>query len=132
MPMIASALAYSSFFAIPSTLLLALGLFTLVLGPETIRDLMDRFDAFMPAEATQLLGDSLQRLEAAALGRAPDHGLRLRARALGVDERDDDVHGRAQHRLRPEGRPQLRDEAPRRARPWSRSWACAVALVASS
>ena len=31
-PMIASALAYSSFFAIPSTLLLALGLFTLLLG----------------------------------------------------------------------------------------------------
>ena len=63
MPMIASALAYSSFFAIPATLLLALGLFTLFSGPDTIRDLMDRFDTFMPAEATQLLGDSLVRLE---------------------------------------------------------------------
>ena len=63
MPMIASALAYSSFFAIPATLLLALGLFTLFSSPDTIRDLMDRFDTFMPAEATQLLGDSLVRLE---------------------------------------------------------------------
>ena len=62
-PMIASALAYSSFFAIPSTLILALGLFTLFSGPETIRDLMDRLDAFLPAEATQLLGDSLTQLE---------------------------------------------------------------------
>jgi membrane protein len=63
-PMIASALAYSSFFAIPSLLLLALGLFTLVSGPETIRDLMDRMDSFIPAEASQLLGESLARLEA--------------------------------------------------------------------
>lgn len=62
-PMAASALAYSSFFAIPSTLLLALGLFTLVSDAETIRDFMDRLDAFMPADATQLLGDSLTRLE---------------------------------------------------------------------
>ena len=62
-PMIASAVAYSSFFAIPATLLLALGLFTLVSDAETIRDFMDRLDAFMPADATQLLGDSLTRLE---------------------------------------------------------------------
>jgi membrane protein len=61
--MTASAVAYSSFFAIPSTLLLALGLFTLVSDEETIRDFMDRLDAFMPAEAAQLLGDSLTRLE---------------------------------------------------------------------
>jgi len=62
-PMIASAVAYSSFFAIPSTLLLALGLFTLVSDAETIRDFMDRLDAFLPADATQLLGDSLTRLD---------------------------------------------------------------------
>ncbi len=62
-PMLASALAYSSFFAIPATLLLALGLFTLVSDAETIRDFMDRLETFMPAEATQLLGDSLTRLE---------------------------------------------------------------------
>ena len=63
LPMIASALAYSSFFAIPSVLLVAVGLFTLVAGPDTITELIDRFSTFMPADAAQLLGDSLQRLE---------------------------------------------------------------------
>lgn len=63
MPMAASALAYSSFFAIPSILLLAVGLFSLVAAPDTIADLMDRFGTFMPTEATELLGDSLQRME---------------------------------------------------------------------
>lgn len=62
LPMIASAVAYSSFLAIPSVLLLAVGIFGLVTGPETVQELMDRFDAVMPAEATQLLGDSLRRL----------------------------------------------------------------------
>jgi membrane protein len=60
--MIASAVAYSSFFAIPSVLLLALGVFGLVTGPETIDELMDRLGTVMPAEATQLVGDSLQRM----------------------------------------------------------------------
>ncbi len=62
MPLVASAVAYSSFFAIPSVLLLVVGLFTLAASPETIVDLMERFDAFMPEEATELLGESLQRL----------------------------------------------------------------------
>ena len=64
MPMAASALAYASFFAIPSVLLLAVGIFSLAASPDTIAELMERFGAFMPAEATQLLGDSLRRLEA--------------------------------------------------------------------
>jgi membrane protein len=63
MPMIASAVSYSSFFAIPSILLLTVGLFTLVATPDTIRELMDRFSTFMPSEATQLLSDSLLRLD---------------------------------------------------------------------
>src|SRR5918999_211243 len=63
MPLVASAVAYSSFFAIPSLLLLAVGLFSLVASPQTIADLMDRFSTFMPGEATELLGGSLQRLE---------------------------------------------------------------------
>jgi membrane protein len=62
-PMIASALAYSSFFAIPAVLLVAVGLFSLLTGPETISDLIDRFSTFMPGDAAQLLGDSLQRLD---------------------------------------------------------------------
>src|SRR5918996_391008 len=63
MPMVASAVSYSSFFAIPSILLLAVGLFTLVATPDTIEELTDRFSTFMPTEATELLGDSLRRLD---------------------------------------------------------------------
>jgi hypothetical protein len=63
MLMIASALAYSTFFAIPSVLLLAVGLFTLIAGPQTITSLIQSFGHVMPAQATQLLGSSLHRLD---------------------------------------------------------------------
>src|SRR6476659_10097370 len=62
MTMIASALAYSSFFAIPSVLLLAVGLFTLTADPQTITSLIERLHGVMPGQATQLLSDSLHRL----------------------------------------------------------------------
>jgi membrane protein len=61
-PMIASALAYSSFLAIPSTLLVATGLFTLVAGPDTIGNLMQHLGQIAPKETVTLLNDSLQRL----------------------------------------------------------------------
>ena len=61
--MLASALAYSTFFAIPSVLLVVVGVFTLVVGPETITTLMAHFSQVMPAEAANLLGQSLHRLE---------------------------------------------------------------------
>jgi membrane protein len=63
MPMVSSAVAYSSFFAIPSILLLSVGLFALVASPDMIGDLMDRFGTFMPTEATELIRDSLTRLD---------------------------------------------------------------------
>jgi len=62
--MLASALAYASFFAIPSVLIVATGLFTLVAGPDTINHLMQQLHGVMPAQATQLLGDSLKRADA--------------------------------------------------------------------
>ena len=62
MPMIAQALAYSAFMAIPAVLLVVLGFFTLFAGPQAITNLMDRFGSVMPAQATQLLGESLTRL----------------------------------------------------------------------
>jgi membrane protein len=62
MPMIASALAYSSFLAIPSILLVAIGLFALFAGPDTVTSLVDRLGTVMPQQATQLIQDSLQRL----------------------------------------------------------------------
>lgn len=64
LPMVASALAYSSFFAIPSVLLVAVGAFTLVAGRQAIADLIDRLRTVAPADAANLLGESLQRLEA--------------------------------------------------------------------
>jgi membrane protein len=60
--MLASALAYSTFFAIPSVLLVVVGLFTLIAGPGTITSLMHHFGSVMPAQATNLLGSSLHRL----------------------------------------------------------------------
>jgi membrane protein len=62
MTMIASALAYSTFFAIPSVLLVAVGLFTLIAGPATITSLIHHFGTVMPGQASQLLGGSLHRL----------------------------------------------------------------------
>jgi membrane protein len=62
--LLASALAYSAFFAIPSVLLVVVGAFTLAVGPGTITSLMDHFRNVMPAEATTLLGSSLKRLDA--------------------------------------------------------------------
>ena len=61
--MLASALAYASFFAIPSVLLVAVGVFTLVAGPGSISSLMTQFSHVMPAQATSLLGGSLKRLD---------------------------------------------------------------------
>jgi membrane protein len=62
--MLASALAYGAFFAIPSVLLVVVGLFTLVVGPGTITALMQHFNHVMPSQATTLLGSSLRRLDA--------------------------------------------------------------------
>ena len=61
-PMMASALAYSAFFAIPSALLLLLGVFTLVADEDTIANLVERLTAIAPSDAATLFGDSLQRL----------------------------------------------------------------------
>jgi membrane protein len=61
--MLASALAYSTFFAIPSVLLVVVGVFTLLAGPQTISALMGHFSHVMPSQATHVLGGSLQRLD---------------------------------------------------------------------
>ena len=62
MPMIAQALAFSTFMAIPAVLLVALGGFTLFAGPQAITTLMHHFESVMPRQATQLLGQSLAQL----------------------------------------------------------------------
>jgi membrane protein len=62
--MLASALAYSSFFAIPSVLIVATGLFTLIAGPQTITNLMQQLHGVIPSQANELLGKSLHRADA--------------------------------------------------------------------
>src|SRR6266508_2572249 len=59
---LAAALAYYSFLAIPSVLLVVVGVFTLAASPQAITTLMDQFGRVMPAETTALIGDSLKRL----------------------------------------------------------------------
>ncbi|HZQ88831.1 MAG TPA: YihY/virulence factor BrkB family protein [Gaiellaceae bacterium] len=61
--MLASALAYSAFFAIPSVLLVVVGVFTLAAGPGTITSLMQHFSHVMPAQAASLLDSSLRQLD---------------------------------------------------------------------
>jgi membrane protein len=60
-PLVARALAFSLFLAIPAIFLVLLGVFSLVADPEDIASLMERADRVMPSEATALLGDSLDR-----------------------------------------------------------------------
>ncbi len=60
-PMVAQALAYALFLAIPATLLVVLGVFSLVADASTIESLIDRARAVMPDEAATLLRDSLRR-----------------------------------------------------------------------
>ena len=62
MTMIASALAYATFFAIPSVLLVVVGVFSLAAGPSTITTLIHHLGHVMPQQATQLLDSSLRRL----------------------------------------------------------------------
>ncbi|HEY8316598.1 MAG TPA: YihY/virulence factor BrkB family protein [Gaiellaceae bacterium] len=62
--MLASALAYSSFFAIPSVLIVATGLFTLIAGPQTITHLINHLHGVIPSQASSLLGKSLHRADA--------------------------------------------------------------------
>jgi membrane protein len=59
---IAAALAYYGFLAIPSTLLVALGVFSLVADPSSVQTLVDKAGTVMPAEAQSLLEDSLSRM----------------------------------------------------------------------
>jgi membrane protein len=62
--MLASALAYSTFFAIPSVLIVATGLFTLIAGPQTILNVLQHLHGVIPGQALTLLKGSLLRADA--------------------------------------------------------------------
>jgi membrane protein len=59
---IAAALAYYAFLAIPSVLMVAVGVFALVGDPGDVQSLVDRLGNVVPAEAQQLIQDSLTRM----------------------------------------------------------------------
>jgi membrane protein len=59
---LAAALAYYSFLAIPSILLVALGVFSVFADESAVQSLIDRVGTVAPEEATALLEDSLTRM----------------------------------------------------------------------
>jgi membrane protein len=59
---LAAALAYYSFLAIPSILLVALGVFSVFAEPSAVQTLVEKVGTVAPAEATALLDDSLTRM----------------------------------------------------------------------
>jgi membrane protein len=59
---IAASLAYYAFLAIPAALLIAVGVFSRTAGPDTIESMMDRLTGVVPAEAIQLIEESLVRV----------------------------------------------------------------------
>jgi membrane protein len=59
---LAAALAYYAFLAIPATLLIAAGLFGLLAGPDAVNTLIGKLHGIVPAEVTDLIRSSLNRL----------------------------------------------------------------------
>jgi membrane protein len=59
---LAAALAYYAFLAIPSALLVAVGIFSLVASPSTITTVIDKLDGIVPGQAASLLESSLRNM----------------------------------------------------------------------
>jgi len=58
---VAAMLAYYAFLAIPALMLVSLGVFSLVAGPDTVDSLMKKLGGVVPPEAISLLQESLNR-----------------------------------------------------------------------
>ena len=61
-PNLAAALAYYAFLAIPSLLLVVVGVFSLVAGDDAITTIIDKLETVAPQEALTLIEDSLRRI----------------------------------------------------------------------
>jgi membrane protein len=59
---LAAALAYYAFLAIPSALLIAAGVFSLLAGPHAVTTVVDKLGTIIPGQAQTLLSGSLRRL----------------------------------------------------------------------
>ena len=58
---VAAALSYYAFLAIPAFLLVAVGVFSQLAGPDTIESILKRLDGIVPEESLTLIEDSLNR-----------------------------------------------------------------------
>jgi membrane protein len=61
-PNLAAALAYYAFLAIPSVLLVTVGLFSLLATPDTVTSIVEQLGKVMPGEAVSLVEDSLTNM----------------------------------------------------------------------
>ncbi len=59
---VAAALAYYAFLAIPAVLLVAVGIFGQVAGPDAVQSIVDRLDGVVPDDALTLIQDTLTRV----------------------------------------------------------------------
>jgi len=59
---LAAALAYYAFLAIPSALLIAAGVFSLLAGPHAVTTIVDKLGTIVPSQAQSLLKGSLQNM----------------------------------------------------------------------
>jgi membrane protein len=59
---LAAALAYYAFLAIPSVLLIAAGVFSLLAGPHAVTTVVDKLGTIIPGQAQSLLSGSLRRM----------------------------------------------------------------------
>jgi len=59
---LAAAIAYYSFLAIPSLLIVAVGAFSLFAGPDAVSTIVEKLSAVAPREAVTLLEDNLRRV----------------------------------------------------------------------
>src|ERR671926_1753402 len=59
---LAAALAYYAFLAIPSALLIAAGVFSLLAGPHAVATIVDKLGSIIPSQAQTLLESSLRRM----------------------------------------------------------------------
>jgi membrane protein len=68
MTSVAKGIAYGTFFAIPSALIVALGVLNLTAGPDSINKLVDKLSGVVPASAQDLIRSNLQQVSSSQGG----------------------------------------------------------------
>ena len=109
---LSAALAYYAFLAIPSLMLVAVGVFSLVADEDAVTEINQRLEGVVPQEALTLLDDTLRRVTETQ----SNSGLALIIVGLGsgvldADRFDADADVGAQHGLRPRGDAGIRQAA---------------------